>query len=47
MDQAVAQYAEALRLNPDLAKAHNNLGLALAAQGQWIRPWPSMPRPCA
>ena len=34
MDQAVAQYAEALRLQPDLAGAHNNLGLALAAQGK-------------
>ena len=34
LDQAIAQYAEALRLKPDLAGAHNNLGLALAAQGK-------------
>jgi tetratricopeptide (TPR) repeat protein len=34
MDQAIAHYAEALRLNPDLAKTHNILGAALAAQGK-------------
>ena len=34
MDQALAHYAEALRLNPDLADTHNNLGMALAAQGK-------------
>ena len=34
LDQAMAQYTEALRLKPDYAEAHNNLGLALAAQGK-------------
>jgi tetratricopeptide (TPR) repeat protein len=34
MDQAIAQYAEALSLKPDYAQAHNNLGLALAEQGK-------------
>jgi protein O-mannosyl-transferase len=34
MDQAKAHYAEALRLDPNLAEAHNNLGLALAKQGE-------------
>ncbi len=33
-DQALAHYAEALRLDPDLADTHNNLGMALAAQGK-------------
>ncbi len=34
LDQAMAHYAEALRLEPDFAGAHHNLGLALAAQGK-------------
>jgi len=34
MDQAIAHYAEALRLQPDLAETHNILGVALAAQGK-------------
>ncbi len=34
MDQAMAHFAEALRLKPDLAKTHNNLGLVLVAQGK-------------
>ncbi len=34
LDQAVAHYAEALRLNPDYVEAHYNLGIALAAQGK-------------
>jgi tetratricopeptide (TPR) repeat protein len=34
IDEAVAQYSEALRLKPDYPEAHNNLGLALAGQGR-------------
>ena len=34
MAEAVAQYQEALRLKPDYAEAHNNLGIALQDQGQ-------------
>jgi tetratricopeptide (TPR) repeat protein len=34
VDQAMAHYREALRLQPDCAGAHNNLGVALAKQGQ-------------
>jgi len=34
MDQAIAHYGEALRLQPDLAETHNILGVALAAQGK-------------
>ena len=30
----MAQYQEALRLKPDYAEAHNNLGIALKDQGQ-------------
>jgi len=34
--EAVAHYAEALRLKPDYAEAHNNLGSALADQGRTL-----------
>ena len=34
MNEAIRQYREALRLNPDFAQAHNNLGLALEKEGQ-------------
>ena len=33
-DEAIGQYNEAIRLNPDHANAHYNLGLALAVKGQ-------------
>ena len=33
MDGAIAEYREALRLNPNLAEAHNNLGVALERKG--------------
>jgi tetratricopeptide (TPR) repeat protein len=32
--EAVAHYAEALRIKPDFIRAHNNLGLVLAGQGK-------------
>ena len=34
MDEAVAQYQQALALKPDFAEAHNNLGTALQDQGK-------------
>ncbi len=42
LDEAIAQYNEALRLKPDYAEAHNNLGNALALQdslGEAIVQW--------
>ena len=33
--EAARYYRESLMIAPDLAKAHNNLGTVLAAQGQW------------
>ena len=32
--EAIQQYAEALRLQPDLVEAHNNLGMALGQSGR-------------
>jgi Flp pilus assembly protein TadD len=32
---AIDRYIVALRLNPDYAEAHNNLGIALAGQGRF------------
>ena len=43
MDEAIRQYQEAIRLKPDYAEAHNNLGNALAEKGQMdeaIRQYP-------
>ena len=34
MDEAIRQFQEALRLKPDSAQAHYNLGVALAKKGQ-------------
>ena len=34
IDEAIRQYQETLRLNPDAAEAHYNLGVTLAAKGQ-------------
>lgn len=33
-DEAIREYREAIRINPDLAQAHNNLGFALRNQGK-------------
>ena len=33
-DEAIAEYREAIRLKPDFAEAHNNLGNALQAKGK-------------
>jgi len=33
--EAKAEFENALRLNPDNSKAHGNLGLILAEQGNW------------
>ena len=35
LNEAIAAYREAIRLKQDNAEAHNNLGLALAAQRKW------------
>jgi len=32
--EAIAQYQQALALDPNSAKAHNNLGIALSQSGQ-------------
>ena len=34
IDEAIRQYQEAIRLKPDDALAHNNLGIALVRRGQ-------------
>jgi protein O-mannosyl-transferase len=34
LDEAIAQCREALRLDPNIAETHNNLGQALALQGR-------------
>jgi Flp pilus assembly protein TadD len=34
MDEAIRQFQEVLRLKPDFAEVHNNLGNALAEKGQ-------------
>ena len=48
LDDAIAHYREAVRLRPDFAEAHSNLGVALADQGQGRRRDRAVPaRPCA
>ncbi len=39
-DEAVAEFREAIRLEPDYAKAHTNLGNVLNPRGRWTRPSP-------
>jgi tetratricopeptide (TPR) repeat protein len=34
IDEGISKYHEAIRLKPDYAEAHSNLGLALVSKGQ-------------
>ena len=34
MDEAIAEYRQAIRIKPDDAEAHSNLGVALQVKGQ-------------
>ena len=36
LDAAIAHYRQALQINPELALAHNNLGMALRSKGQSV-----------
>ena len=45
--EAVAQYQEAIRLRPDYAEAHYNLGIALRSKVSWRQRWRSIKRPSA
>jgi len=38
IDQAIAYFQQALKLDPNHAPAHNNLGRWLAAHGKWMKP---------
>ena len=38
LDEAIAEYREAIRLKPDYAEAHYNLGLTLQWKGSSARP---------
>ena len=44
LDRAVAAARAAIRLQPDDATAHDNLGIALTARGSWPRPSPHSAR---
>ena len=47
MDGAIAEYREALRLNPNNDMAHYNLGLALEHKGDWDGAMAESVRRCA
>ena len=40
-DEAIAEFRAAIRLRPDYAEAHSNLGAALTPRGRWTRPSPN------
>ena len=44
LDEAIAEYREAIRLRPDDATTHFNLGNALGRRGSWTRRSPSTAR---
>ena len=44
LDEAIAEFREAIRLKPDYAEAHYNLGVALRDQGSWTRRSPNTAR---
>jgi tetratricopeptide (TPR) repeat protein len=35
IDQSIDYFVKAIRMKPDFAEAHYNLGVALAKQGKW------------
>ena len=43
--EAVIHYAQALKLQPDDALVHKNLGIALDRQGGWMRRLPGFMMP--
>ena len=45
LDEAIAEYREAIRLKPDYAVAHDNLGARPATRGSWTRRSPNTARP--
>ena len=45
MDKAVADYAEAIRLDPKSALAYYNRGIAYAKKSELTRRSPTIPRP--
>ena len=44
LDEAIAEFREAIRLKPDYAEAHNNLGIALRTRGSSTRRSPNTAR---
>ena len=44
--EALSALETALRLRPDLASDHNNLGVALRDNGNWIGQWRPSIVPC-
>ena len=44
LEEAIAEYREAIRLKPDYADAHHNLGICLAPRASWRRRSPNFVR---